>query len=163
VDKLFEAKEKQSHQARLKAESHEAALAAFPALREKDSEFSRRVQARLDERQQAFGSTPTEEFDVANQVAREMGVEVSRVVAPGFVGRPESASQPEPEEGPQGIDMDRAAEIARNLQYALPLRRNPETGKMERKKFNLANIKERSKEYEEHAAVYKGGRKIGGR
>ena len=109
-----------------------------------------------------FGENPYDKFDVANRVARIMGVEVAKVVTPGYVGKTESAAlQPEDDE-PEGQSEEEIRDIASNLRYAMPIRRNPETGKMERKKFNLKRIKERSKKYEANKRVFMQGRKIKG-
>jgi hypothetical protein len=165
LDRRLEAKfaetQKQSQTERLRAESEEAALAAFPALKDKNSEFSRRVEAALSDQRRQLGEFPTDRFDVANRVARIMGVEVSRVITPGFVAKPDSTQADDVEE-PSGQTEDEIRAIAANLRYALPLRHDPVTGKMERKKFNLKRIQERSKQYEQNKRAYMPGRRIRG-
>lgn len=160
---LFEKRDQAQRVSAAEAEAERIALASFPALRDPNSDFSRRVEAAIEQRQARFGKHPQDKLDVARDVAAAMGVQASRVVTPGYVGRTEGGEQPPVDEGAQGMPDDEIAQIAHNLRYAMPLRRNPETGKMERKKFNLKRIKERSKRYEENSLLYHAGRKIGGR
>lgn len=162
LESRLKEREKQSEVSRLRMEAEEAALTAFPALQNKNSEFARRVEAELAQQRAKYGEFPTDKFDVANRIARVMGIEVSRIVTPGYIGRPESQGA-EPDEGPEGQSDEEIRDIASNLRYALPIRLNPETGKMERKKFNLKRIKERSKEYEQGKRMFQQGRKIKGR
>jgi len=149
----FDSRDKQQTVAQAQAESQQAAHAAFPALRDPSSEFSKRVGAALNKQREQFGKFPMDEFDVANRVARQMGVEVSRVVTPGYIGKPEGGDKQVEE--PTGPTTEQLAEIAGNLRYAMPIKRNPQTGKMERKKFNLERIRERSKRYTENEQFYR--------
>jgi len=155
----FQQRDKQQLMSAAQAEAQAAAHAAFPALRDPNSEFARRVDAALNQQRERFGAFPMDEFDVANRIARQMGVEVSRVVTPGYIGKPEGGEKPVEE--PQGPSDAELTEIAHNLRYAMPIKRNPQTGKMERKKFNLQRIRERSKRYTENEQFYR-GRKIKG-
>jgi hypothetical protein len=144
---LFEKRDREQQMAAAEADAENAALQSFPALRDPNSEFSRKVNAALETQRNQFGKFPHDKFDVANRVARQMGVEASRIVTPGYVGKPE-ASDPRPsDDEPEGLPDDRIKQIAENLKYALPVKRNPKTGRMERKQFNLKRIKERSKRY----------------
>lgn len=156
---MLDKREKQHLVSAANTEAREAAHAAFPALRDPNSEFSRRVASALQQQRERFGDFPMDEFDVANRVARQMGVEVSRVVTPGYIGKPEGGEKPvEEDRGPSDEEL---TQIAENLRYAMPIKRNPQTGKMERKKFNLQRIRERSKRYTENEQFYR-GRKIKG-
>lgn len=145
---MFEKRDREQALSAAEAEAENAALQSFPALRDPNSEFSRKVNTALEAQRNQFGKFPHDKFDVANRVARQMGVEASRIVTPGYVGKPE-ASDPKPSDEIEGMPEDRIKQIAENLKYALPVRRNPKTGRMERKQFNLKRIKERSKRYAE--------------
>lgn len=160
-EQKFQAREKQTRRQQLREESEHAALVAFPALRDKNSEFYRKVSVALQQQRSIIGEVETDTFDVANRVARQMGVEVARVVTPGYVGRPGDEPEPKAEE-PQGQTEEQIREIAASLRYALPIKLNPKTGKMERQKFNLKRIQERSKRYTENESVFKQGRKVRG-
>lgn len=162
TQELFEQRDRKQVVSRAQAEAHEAALAAFPALRDSNSEFAQRVAGALKAQRDTFGPFPTDEFDVARRVADSMGLQASRITIPGYIGKPEGGDKEDAVEDDVGMSDDEIAEIAHNLRYAMPLRRNPETGKMERKKFNLKRIKERSKRYQENSNLYQGGRKIKG-
>lgn len=151
---LFDKRDREQKLSAAEQEAETAALQSFPALRDPNSEFARKVNAALERQREEFGKFPHDKFDVANRIARQMGVEVSRIVTPGYVGKPE-ASDPKPsDDEPQGMPDDRIREIAENLRYALPVKRNPKTGRMERKQFNLKRIKERSKRYAEERDLH---------
>lgn len=147
TQELFEKRDRAQKMSAAEAEAESAALQSFPALRDPSSEFAKRVNSALDAQRKEFGKFPHDKFDVANRVARQMGVEVSRIVTPGYVGKPEAADPKPSNDEPEGLPEDRIKQIAENLRYALPVKRNPQTGKMERKQFNLKRIKERSKRY----------------
>ena len=159
TSELLDKRDKQHLVTSAQAEARDAAQSSFPALRDPNSEFSRKVSAALKQQRESFGEFPMDEFDVANRIARQMGVEMSRVVTPGYIGKPEGGEKPVEES--QGPSDEELTEIAHNLRYAMPIKRNPQTGKMERKKFNLQRIRERSKRYTESEQFYR-ARKIKG-
>jgi len=163
VTELLDQRDAQHKQTTAASEAHEAAVAAFPALLDARSEFSRRHKTALDAQRTAHGAFPTDEFDVANRIARQMGVEVSKVVNQGYIGRPDSHAPDKTIEEYTGPPEAELREISESLKYAMPLRRNPKTGRMERKQFNIKRVKERAKRYnQERDAGLRGQRKIRG-
>jgi len=163
VARMFEIRDAESKKANAALEAKDAALASFPALRDPRSEFSRRYKAALDTQRANYGTFPTDEFDVANRLARQMGVEVSKLVTPGFIGKPGSVAPEKPVDEYAGPKEAEVREITDSLKYAMPLRRNPKTGRMERKEFNIKRIKERAKRYnEERVAGLRGQPKLRG-
>jgi len=160
TSELFAQKQREGDLTRARSESEANAKQAFPALRDGNSEFSKRVSTELKKQRDQFGEFPTDAFDVANRIARQMGVEVSRT-ARGFSGAPEGNNASVPDAPALGLDDDELKRIAEKLQYAMPLKRDAQ-GRMVRKKFNLENIKERNKRYDENSQFYR-GKKIGGK
>lgn len=140
-----------------------AAEAAFPALRDKSSEFSQRVQRDLQSRRQRFGEFPTDVYDVANNVAREMGIGEARAYTPNtyVASGPQDRGEPRVQK-PRKHELteEDVNRIGSRLADALPSDRQGD-GKMKRRTFNKQRIKDRSKLYAENADLYK-HTKLGG-
>ena len=137
--------------------AEQAALAAFPALRDQNSEFSRRVKAALQQRHAEGVSSPYEAYDVANNVAREMNVEAARAVTPGNFTA--SGFQPAPVTAapkPNRLELTDAdiERIGSRLAEALPADRLPD-GRTKRRTFDKKRVKERSKMYADNADLYR--------
>ena len=162
-EQRFEQRHKQEQISTLKKESEKAALSAFPALRDSSSEFSRRVEAELASQRQLIGEVPTDKYDVANRIARSMGIDVSRAAVPGFTApagggednRKQSEVQP-------SLSDDKIKELEARFAHTLPSDVDKD-GKVVRRKFNTQRIKERSKDYKQVEGVARSrGYKVGG-
>lgn len=157
ANQIWDQRREQERVAEEKARAAMAAEAAFPALRDKSSEFSQRVQQQLQSRRSRFGEFPTDIYDVANNVAREMGIGETRAYTPDtFV-----ASGPQDRGAPRvqkprkhELTEDDVNRIGSRLADALPSDRQAD-GKMKRRTFNKQRIKDRSKMYAENADLYK--------
>jgi hypothetical protein len=158
---LFEQRDKQQQFSADRTKADAEALAAFPALRDPQSEFSQKVNAELEARRAAYGETPFDKADAASRVARQMGIDATRVVSQGYVGSSE-AGEPALVAEPEGPPDEELQQIARNLRYALPIKQNPKTGKMERKEFNMKRVKQRAVRYAKTREQGLGGHKIKG-
>ena len=162
ADTLFADRERHAALTQARKESDEAASQSFPALDNPQSDFARRVETALVEERKLFGEHPRDRFNVANRVAREMGVEVARVVTPGY-SAPASSNEPAPSaDEPAMPSDDEIAVKAQDLKYAMPMRLNPKTGKLERVKFNKERLKSRIQNYAKDRPYY-GTSKVSGR
>lgn len=151
-DERFLARERQSRVNSIKTQSEEAALKRFPALRDPDSEFSRRVDAALTQQRQELGEFPTDKFDIAVRIADSMGLEVKRAIVPGYTA-PSNGERPNEgrDAGPQ-FDPIEAQKLAKRFEYTLPSDIDKD-GKVVRRKFNMDRVKDRSKFYQENEAI----------
>jgi hypothetical protein len=145
-DRKFQEREHMQRVSTLKAESESLARAAYPALRDPDSQFSQRVQSELQKQRKLYGEFPTDHYDVAHRVAESMGLQRSKVGVPGFVAQPGSDRQTEPE-GPQGMSDDEYNVLARRFQDALPSDVGPD-GRLKRRTFDKSRIQKRTREYQ---------------
>lgn len=157
TNQVFDQRMQQQQMDATKAQAEQAALAAFPALRDPGSDFSQKVKAALQFRRQRFGEFPTDVYDVANNVAREMGLGETRAVTPGtftaggFQANPAPAAPKKSKNELTEADIER---IGERLAHALPSDRQAD-GKMKRRTWNKKRVQERSKMYAENADLYK--------
>jgi len=166
IETMFQQRERQQHVNSIKLESERAAQSAYPALRDSESEFSRRVDAELQKQRKLLGEFPSDKLDVANRVAQSMGVSAQRGVQFGFVAGTESRQVEEPAEYvPQGMSDELYNELAARFADTLPSDVGPD-GRSKRRKFDKKRILESSKIYEEadQAGAVRGrGRRVKGR
>ena len=127
-------------------------MRAFPAMRDEGSEFYKKVATRIQERRQAVGSQPMEVWDSANEVAREMNVEVQRGALGSFVAPTEGGQAPE-EQNPYLPSEERQKELADRFRGTLP----------KGKDFDMKRINQRAEEYGTHSELYIGGPGMRGR
>jgi len=157
ANQIWDQRKQQEDLASEKSRAEQAAFQAFPSLRDSNSEFSQKVKSALVARRQRFGEFPTDVYDVANNVAREMGIGEARAitpgsfVAPGFQERTAPAAPKPRKHELNETDLER---IGERLASALPSDRQGD-GKMKRRTFNKTRLKERSKMYAENADLYK--------
>lgn len=166
IETMFQQRERLQHVNSIKIESERAAMSAYPALRDPDSDFSRRVDTELQKQRKTLGEFPSDKLDVANRVAQSMGVSAQRGVQFGFVAGTESRQVEEPAEyAPQGMSEETYNELAAKFADTLPSDIGPD-GRPKRRKFNKQQILESSKVYEEAydaGALSRGRRVKGGR
>jgi hypothetical protein len=140
-----------------KGRAEQAAIAAFPVLRDPSSDFAKRVNQLLTARRQRFGEFPTDVYDVANSVAREMGIGETRAYTPSTYVAPGLQERvPQQNRGPKKHELGEAdiERISERLASAMPSDRQAD-GKMKRRAFDKKRIKERSKMYADNADLYK--------
>ena len=163
ANQIWDQRAAQERLASTKSQAEQAAMAAFPALRDSASEFSQKVKVALQQRRSQFGEFPTDVYDVANAVSREMGLGETRAVTPStFTASGFQDNQPRPASKPRRNELNDAdvERISSRLANALPSDRQAD-GKMTRRKFNTKRLKERSKMYSENADLYR-HTKLGG-
>lgn len=155
IDQAIEHRQRQERVNSLKVQSDKAAKDRYPALRDSDSEFSRRVEAEFQARKQ-LGETPTSFADAANAVAQEMNVEVSRVTR-GFTAAAHNDDAPPASQVESSMTDEQIADIAGRFADSLPTDIDPKTGRPVRRKFKSESIRERAKQYNAAAGAL-GGR-----
>lgn len=157
ANQIFDQRMAAQENAATKQQAEQAALAAFPALRDPSSDFAQKVKAALQFRRQRFGEFPTDVYDVANNVAREMGLGETRAVTPGTFTAGGYQANPTPAAPKRARNELTEADIERigsRLADALPSDRQAD-GKMKRRQWNKKRVQERSKMYAENAELYR--------
>lgn len=158
-DHQFATRERQQRVSDLKKKSDKAADDAYPALREPESDFSRRVEAELQEQRRLVGEQPTERLDAANRVALQMGVRSTRVYAPGYVAPADGGDRPTEQRKQKTEPLltdGKISELERKFASTMPYDVDPKTGMPVRRKFNTKRIRESSQQYAEAADIMRG-------
>ncbi len=157
LDQRLDQRERLQRVNGLKQQSESAALASFPALRDPSSEFSRRVEADLKHQRAEYGEFPTDKFDVANRVARAMGLEVTRAVVPGYTAPAGGGNdRNDRREVEETVLKDTEIEaLARKFENAGTMPIDIKNGRGVRRKFDKAKIKDLSRGYGEAQGAYR--------
>jgi hypothetical protein len=165
-DNQFATRERQKIVNDLKQRSEKAAYDSFPALRDPESELSRRVEAELQEQRRLIGEVPTDKLDVANRVALQMGVRGTRVFAPGYAPQSDGGESTRESSKPKTkpiLSDGQIDSLSKKFASTMPYDTDPKTGMPVRRKFNTKRIRENAQQYAEGAdAMYGRGVRVDG-